>query len=94
LKNIKQQISYFSYVHNNKTLVIPSLGCFLLRVISLGFSKVSLFFYIKRYLLSFALKKGIINFSSELHSIRELTKMWVLPGSYFTLPLIFSLTLG
>jgi hypothetical protein len=26
-----------------------------------------LFFEIKRYLLSFALNKGIINFSSELH---------------------------
>jgi hypothetical protein len=28
LKNIKQQISYFSYVHNNKTIVIPRFGVF------------------------------------------------------------------
>jgi hypothetical protein len=26
LKNIKQQNSYFCYVHNNKILVIPRLG--------------------------------------------------------------------
>jgi hypothetical protein len=28
LKNVKQQISYFSYVLNNKTLVIPRFGVF------------------------------------------------------------------
>jgi hypothetical protein len=28
LKNIKQQNSYFSYVHNNKVLVIPRFGVF------------------------------------------------------------------
>jgi hypothetical protein len=28
LKNVKQQISYFSYVYNNKTLVIPKFEVF------------------------------------------------------------------
>jgi hypothetical protein len=28
LNNVKQQISYFSYVLNNKTLVIPRFGVF------------------------------------------------------------------
>jgi hypothetical protein len=28
LKNIKQQNSYFSYIHNNKILVIPRFGVF------------------------------------------------------------------
>jgi hypothetical protein len=29
LKNVKQQISYFSYVLHNKTLIIPKVGVFL-----------------------------------------------------------------
>jgi hypothetical protein len=37
---------------------------------------------------------GPTKFSSELYLIRELTKMWLLPGSYFKLRFIFSLTLG
>jgi hypothetical protein len=28
LKNVKQQISYFSYVPHNKTLIIPKVGVF------------------------------------------------------------------
>jgi hypothetical protein len=28
LKNVKQQISHFSYVLNNKTLIIPRVGVF------------------------------------------------------------------
>jgi hypothetical protein len=28
LKNVKQQISYFSYVLHNKTLIIPRVGVF------------------------------------------------------------------
>jgi hypothetical protein len=31
LKNVKQKISYFSYVLNNKTLVIPRFGVFSLK---------------------------------------------------------------
>jgi hypothetical protein len=31
LKNVKQQISYFSYVLHNKTLIIPKVGVFSLR---------------------------------------------------------------
>jgi hypothetical protein len=27
-ENVKQQISYFSYVLNNKTLIIPRFGVF------------------------------------------------------------------
>jgi hypothetical protein len=42
LKNIKQQNSYFSYIHNNKILVIPRLG-----VVSPQdyFSRISLSFH-------------------------------------------------
>jgi hypothetical protein len=36
-ENVKQQISYFSYVLNNKTLVIPRFGLFSPWVIFLGF---------------------------------------------------------
>jgi hypothetical protein len=52
LKNVKQQISYFSYVFNNKTLIIPRFGVF------------SLWGYFSRVFLSFPcfLKiKGIPN---------------------------------
>jgi hypothetical protein len=42
LKNVKQHISYFSYVMNNKTILSQGLGCFLLRVIFLGFFEVFL----------------------------------------------------
>jgi hypothetical protein len=41
LKDVKQQISYFSYVINNKTLVIPRFGVF------------SLWGYFSRVFLSF-----------------------------------------
>jgi hypothetical protein len=41
LKNVKQHISYFSYVFNNKTLVIPRFGVF------------SLWGYFSRVFLSF-----------------------------------------
>jgi hypothetical protein len=50
--NVKQQISYFSYVFNNKTLIIPRFGVF------------SLWGYFSRVFLSFPcfLKiKGIPN---------------------------------
>jgi hypothetical protein len=52
------------------------------------------FHKIKGYLISFVLNKGLTKFSSELYWIRELTKIWLLPGSYFKLPIIFSLTLS
>jgi hypothetical protein len=42
LKNIKQQNSYFSYVHNNKVLVIPRFGVFSPQDY---FSKIFLSFY-------------------------------------------------
>jgi hypothetical protein len=68
LKNVKQQISYFSYVHNNKTLVIPRFGVFSLHgYFSRVFLRFPCFSKLKGYLLSFALNKGIRNFSSELY---------------------------
>jgi hypothetical protein len=48
LKNVKQQISYFSYVLNNKTLVIPRFGVFSLwGYFSRGFLSFSCFPKIK-----------------------------------------------
>jgi hypothetical protein len=37
LKNVKQLISYFSYVLHNKALISQGLGCFYLGVIFVGF---------------------------------------------------------
>jgi hypothetical protein len=66
LKNVKQQISYFSYVLNNKTLVrfgvFTPWGYF-----SRVFLSFPCFLKIKRYLLYSIINKGIINFSSELY---------------------------
>jgi hypothetical protein len=73
---MKQQISYFSYVHNNKVLVIPRVG---VSCPQDYFSKIFLSFHcfhkIKGYLISFVLNKGLTKFSSELYWIRELTKI-------------------
>jgi hypothetical protein len=94
LKNVKQQISYFSYVLPIKRFTIPKVGVFspwgyFCRVF-LSF----LCFLKKKYPIYFILNQSIIDFSSELHWIRGLTKVWVLPGSLIKSPFLFSLILN
>ena len=68
LKNVKQQISYFSQILLNKTLVIPRVGgVFTLGLFLYGFSRLSLFYSIKRYTTYFILNQGMLDFSSELY---------------------------
>jgi hypothetical protein len=68
LKNVKQQISYFSYVLNYKTLIIPRFGVFSLwGYFSRVFLSFPCFLKIKRYPNYFIQNQGIINFSSELY---------------------------
>jgi hypothetical protein len=68
LKNVKEQISYFSYLLNNKTFIIPRFGVFSpWGYFSRVFSKFSLFSQNKRYPNYFVLNQSIINFSSELY---------------------------
>ena len=95
LKNVKHQISYFSYVLHNKTLTIPRVGVFspwgyFCRV----FLSFPCFLKNKRYPIYFILNQGIINFSSKLHWISILTKIWVLLVSLIKSPFLFSLTLS
>jgi hypothetical protein len=63
LKNVKQQISYFSYVLHNKTLIIARVGVFSpWGYSSRVFLSFPCFLKIKRYPIYFILNYGLINF--------------------------------